>query len=76
MEMLEEKDAPSRMWEPVFVYWPRRAVNGPWLVLTEAERRRLPNGRYEYRAVPDDIYDWETAPKADEGGPGEDRAGP
>ena len=75
--MLEGKEAPRR-WEPVFVYWPRRAVNGPWLVLIEAERRRLPNGRYEYRAVPDDIYEWDVAPKAgsDEDRAGEDRATP
>lgn len=74
--MPERKDVPPEAWEPVFVYWPRRAINGPWLVLTEAERRKLPDGKCEYRAVPDDVYDWEGHAKARSGedGSGEDSA--
>jgi hypothetical protein len=57
-ELLKINDTISSIWESKFVLWPVRDINGTWLVFTEAERRIKRDGRYEYRAVMSDDYDW------------------
>jgi hypothetical protein len=39
------------VWKAVYCFWPVCDIDGTWLILTEAERRPLSTGEYEYRAL-------------------------
>jgi len=39
------------IWRAVYCFWPICDRDGTWLVLTDAERRPLASGEYEYRAL-------------------------